>query len=92
MDQKSDRHKTRREQSTKDIRDATWSMGWRIVNTLLASMAASIKAEFKEQQKGRDDKIAKLEIKMQMLEGNWKSWKRIDDGEQNSRWICLRVW
>ena len=63
------------------------------INLLLNNLATSIKSEFEEQLKSRDDKITALENKIEMLEGKFCVIdgldKRIDDGEQYSRRFCL---
>ena len=108
MDETSDRPKPKRGHSIKDdmklvVVEALAPIKVEIaklpqieaINTLLSNLTASIKAEFEGQLKSRDDKIAALENKFDMLEGKMcvidRLDKRIDDGEQYSRRVCLRI-
>ena len=65
------------------------------INMLLVNLATSLKAEFEEQLKSRDDEISALENKIETLEGKLRVIerldKRIDDGEQYSRRVCLQI-
>ena len=108
LDEKSERPKPKRGHSIKDdmklvVDEALAPIKKEIaklpqieaINTLLSNLTATIKAEFEDQLKSRDDKIAALENKIDLLEGKMcvidRLDKRIDDGEQYSRRVCLRI-
>ena len=103
-----DRPKTRRGQSTREdlkavVDEALAPIKEEIaklpqidaINLLLNKLGTSIKSEFEEQLKSRDDRIIALENTIEMLEGKLcvvdRLDKRIDDGEQYSRRVCLRI-
>ena len=108
VDEMGDRPKTRRVQSTREdlkavVDEALAPIKEEIaklpqidaINLLIDKLETSIKSEFEEQLKSRDDRIIALENKSEMLEGKLcvidRLDKRIDDGEQYSRRVCLRI-
>ena len=91
VDETSDRPKPKRGHSIKDdmklvVDEALAPIKMEIaklpqieaINTLLSNLTASIKAEFEGQLKSRDDKIAALENKIDMLEGKMCVIDRLD--------------